>query len=173
MRGLTQGNKQEMVLYLRSMTMADQDVKAWEAEVAALPVRKQKIWKGRVVDSHGCAAVVRYVPCGCDLGFGLVSYFEQRLNAKDAAAMGLPPGSWIPVQTVAQQAEKYASMNRATGGRCLAVDVNTRNPYVPTPNVEDHRASFASQLSSNLTGNHQPHRHRVSVPTRAGEPVRG
>ena len=154
-------------------TLADQSVKAWQAEVAALPVRKQRIWKQRVLDSHGCLSVVRYVPGGHDLGFGHVTYFAQRLSAKEAADRGVPPGSWIPVVSVAQRADLHEVVSRATGGRTRLIDIDTQTPFVPTYDGAGYLDSFMTQLSSNLTGNHQPHKHRVSVPTRAGEPVRG
>ena len=32
---------------------------------------------------------------------------------------------------------------------------------------------MASETLGNLTGNHEPRNHRISIPTRAGEPVRG
>ena len=32
---------------------------------------------------------------------------------------------------------------------------------------------MASETLGNLTGNHEPRTHRINIPTRAGEPVRG
>ena len=32
---------------------------------------------------------------------------------------------------------------------------------------------MAAERFGNLTGNHEPRTHRISIPTRAGEPVRG
>ena len=162
-----------MAIWFYRATIPDVHVKAWEAEVAALAVRKRRNWKQRTSDAQGCLCAVRYVPSGHDLGFGHVTYFELRVSDKAAAESGLPPGSRIPLQSVAQRAEVYAAASRATGGRALAVDLDTRTTYVPTPDVAEYAARVASKVASNSTGNHQPHRHRVSVPTRAGEPVRG
>ena len=46
-------------------------IEMWEAELAALPVRKRKNWKGSMIDRFGVKGVVVYDPQGIEVpGYG-------------------------------------------------------------------------------------------------------
>ena len=55
-------------------------IEMWKAEIAALPVRKRKNWKGSMIDRFGVRGVVVYDPQGIEVpGYGR-THFKQRMS---------------------------------------------------------------------------------------------
>ena len=66
--------------YLATTSVPVDSIEMWKAEIAALPVRKRKNWKGRMVDRFGVRGVVVYDPQGIEVpGYGR-THFKQRMN---------------------------------------------------------------------------------------------
>ena len=71
-------------------------IEMWKAEIAALSVRKRKIWKGRMVDRSGVRGVVVYDPLGLEVpGYGH-THFKQRMN-EQKKGMYATEQEWRPV----------------------------------------------------------------------------
>jgi hypothetical protein len=151
-------------------TICDALYQEWAAEVAALPPRKQKKWSSWVMDKHGCRITVRYAPQ--EAGLGVHTLFEERLTAQSAADRGLPTGTWIPVQSVSQRAEKAARM-KENGEELLVADIASRSFVQPTLDNAEHVALAWADAAAAHTGNHRPNVRAVRVPTAPGQPVRG
>ena len=132
-------------------------IDGWMAEIAKLPPRKQKNWKGHLYDKWNVSQRVRYVPGGRTLGEGpdaLTTYFEvwKQANREQGHA-------WWPVLSheSLHDAGTYLSMSRA-GLRLMT--------------AADPLAEFHDIQGENLTGNHYRN-HFIKVPTAPGEPCRG
>ena len=129
----------------------------WMAEIAKLPPRKQKNWKGHLYDKWNVSQRVRYVPGGRTIGEGpdaLTTYFEvwKQANREKGHA-------WWPVLSheSLHDAGTYLPMSRA-GLRLMT--------------AADPLEEFNEIQGENMTGNHYRN-HFIKVPTAPGEPVRG
>ena len=71
-------------------------IEMWKAEIAALPVRKRKNWKGSTTDRFGARCVVVYDPQGIEVpGYGR-AHFKQRMN-EQKKSMYATEQEWRPV----------------------------------------------------------------------------
>jgi len=152
-------------------TVCDVLYQRWMDEVDALPVRKKAKWSAWVKDKYGCRISVRCAPR--EIGFGVLTLFEERLTAQSAADRGLPAGTWIPVLSVSLRAALVETMEAETGEETLVADVASRTMERVTHDNDEHVARAQAEVAARHTGNHRPRTHAVAVPTAPGQPVRG
>ena len=144
-------------------------IQSWEDEIAAMKPRKAKNWKTKVPNCSGQLDVVRYVPEGVQVDvpggervhFVLkTSDWDKNANRKFQSKGGTVVGDWIPIvpaDSVVPSAEAVAD-----------------NPRVAQAILDGTwQEELRNIVDENATGNHGPRNHRIGVPTRAGEPVRG
>ena len=153
------------VTHFRTTTVPDSTLHAWDAEIKALPARKLKHWKAVLIDPYGIRCQVRFSEAPVPIGPNALSHFQARLSTQVTASSELPVGGWVPVQSVSQRADVHRY------SKTIGVQLCGN----PSPNEDDdeHLRSAVAGVLARSTGNHRPHRHRISVPTAAGEPVRG
>ena len=86
-------------------------IEMWKAEIAALPVRKRKNWKGSMIDRCGVRGVVVYDPQGIEVpGYGR-THFKQRMN-EQKKSMYATEQEWRPVMPMGwQQQEPAGGLN--------------------------------------------------------------
>ena len=145
-------------------TAPDFTLDAWNAEIRTLPTRKLKHWKSVLVDPYGIRCQVRFSEAPIPIGPDAFSHFQERISTQAATSSGLPTGTWVPVQSVSQRAGVHRHSETIGVQLCGA----------SSPEDDDaHVRAAVAEVSAHSTGNHRPRRHRVSVPTAAGEPVRG
>jgi hypothetical protein len=148
--------------------MTDAQLEEWAAEVSALPPRKRKNWKPRAGarGADGSLAVVRVAA-----GEGV--HFERRLSAREAALRGMPAGSWLPIISVTERGLMLEELREHVGAERVAVVQPGGGPADLRPGDDAFLEDAVAEWLAARTGNHRPHRHRVRIPTAAGEPVRG
>ena len=67
-------------MYLATTSAPGDRIEMWKAQIAALPARKRKNWKGSMIDRFGVRGVVVYDPQGIEVpGYGR-THFKQRMN---------------------------------------------------------------------------------------------
>ena len=152
-------------------TVSDVLYQRWMDEVAALPARKKAKWSAWVKDKYGCRISVRCAPR--EIGFGVLTLFEERLTAQSAADRGVPAGTWIPILSVSLRAALVETMEAETGEETLVADVASRTMERVTHDNAEHVARAQAEVAARHTGNHRPRTHAVAVPTAPGQPVRG
>ena len=131
-------------------------IDGWMAEIAKLPLRKQKNWKGHLYDKWNVSQRVRYVPGGRTIGEGpdaLTTYFEvwKQANREKGHA-------WWPV----------FSHDSRLGRTCIPISKAGLRLMTAADPLEE----FNDIQRENLTGNHYRN-HFIKVPTAPGEPCRG
>ena len=134
-------------------------IDGWLAEIARLPPRKQKNWKGHLSDKWNVKQRVRYVPGGRTVGEGpgaLTTYFEVWKQAN----RGEKGNAWWPVLT-------HKALEDAGG---IVRPMSMAGLRLMT--AADPLAEFNEIQGENLTGNHYRN-HFIKVPTAPGEPCRG
>ena len=141
-------------------------IEMWKAEIAALPVRKRKNWKGSMTDRFGVRGVVVYDPQGIEVpGYGR-THFKQRMN-EQKKSMYATEQEWRPVMPMGWQQQEPAGglhiMHLRTGTDA------TMDGH--TPQIQHDM--LVTEKHTNQTGNHEPRNHTSRVPTAPGEPVRG
>ena len=141
-------------------------IEMWKAEIAALPVRKRKNWKGSMTDRFGARGVVVYDPQGIEVpGYGR-THFKQRMN-EQKKSMYATEQEWRPVMPMGWQQQEPA-------GGLNIFHVRTGNDAPRdghTPQIQHDM--LETEKRANQTGNHEPRNHPIRVPTAPGEPVRG
>ena len=141
-------------------------IEMWKAEIAALPVRKRKNWKGSMTDRFGVRGVVVYDPQGIEVpGYGR-THFKQRMN-EQKKSMYATEQEWRPVMPMGwQQQEPAGGLNiwHIRTGTDATMDGHT--PQIQHDMLE-------TEKRANQMGNHEPRNHPIHVPTAPGEPCRG
>ena len=136
------------------------EIEAWKLKVEALPARKQKSWKGSLVDKWGVRSTVRFRDGAF---FNLVSEKKAADLRKEASERGMeyivPDDLWVRILTIEDNLGKPL---HAAAARLM-----------DTVGTVDYDGTFFDIVDSTHTGNHGPRNHSIAVPTRAGEPVRG
>ena len=137
----------------------------WEQEIASLPVRKRKNWKGVSISSFWAYDKVYYDAEGVEVqGYGRV-HFLQRMSQQKQAMFDTNQ-AYRPVLPIGWQHDLPDTMN--------VVSVRTgSDATMDFASPDAQRAHLVAEREANATGNHEPRNHAVRVPTRAGEPVRG
>ena len=129
-------------------------IDGWMAEIAKLPPRKQKNWKGHLYDKWNVSQRVRYVPGGRTILEGaLTTYFEVWKQAnREKGHAWWPVFSWESLDAFPCRPLSMAGLRLMTAA--------------------DPLAEFNEIQGENLTGNHYRN-HFIKVPTAPGEPCRG
>ena len=136
-------------------------------EVLKLKPQKRKNWKGALMNTIGQKTRVRYVEAGIEVpGYKFVSHFENKLSGQMQSKYGteqewrvvLPSG--LP-RVDADNADEIIHFR------------DSRDVRRDSMSSWEQSLDMASETLGNLTGNHEPRNHRISIPTRAGKPVRG
>ena len=153
--------------YLATTSVPVDSIEMWKAEIAALPVRKRKNWKGSMTDRFGVRGVVVYDPQGIEVpGYGR-SHFKHRMN-EQKKSMYATEQEWRPVMPMGWQQQEPA------GAFNTYIHVRTGNDAAMdghTPEIQHDM--LQTETHANQTGNHEPRNHPIRVPTAPGEPVRG
>ena len=133
---------------LKVSLVADTQYHHCRQEVEALPLRKQSKWHKIVRDNHGVKHRVCFV--NGELVFKGASGWVTLKPLGDAHLYH------TSFEDPSDEA-RFQRLNRAheSGGTLAA------------------REEFARQVEETATGNHKSKPHKISVPTRPGEPVRG
>lgn len=153
------------ITFYRTSTVPDQVMRDWLKEIESLPNRKLKQWKSALIDPYGIRCQVRYSIVPLPTGPNHTSHFKERLSTQACVNSGFPGENWIPVQSVSQRAEVHRYAQTVAG--------QVFGPTTLIENDNEHVSDAYAGVMSRATGNHKPHRCRISVPTAAGEPVRG
>ncbi len=136
-------------------------------EIASLPTRKRKNWKGWATDQFDAKGVVFYDAEGVEVpGYGRV-HFVQRMN-QQKQAMYKTEQKTRPLLPIGWQQNLPDTMNVVSmrTGTDAAMDSMS-------PGEQSAHMSLRAIREANATGNHEKRNHPVRVPTKAGEHVRG
>ena len=137
----------EKILDLQHMlAMPDDEYAAYLAEVRSLKPKKQKLWKRWNEMTDGSTKTIRYDGNG---------FYTQWLNQRVAV---------YSVSMVAEREREQLSRGPLHGFG--AQGNNYRDPV-------SYHADMDRMQDETHTGKHHSRNHRIGVPTRAGEPVRG
>ena len=151
--------------YLATTSVPGDSIEMWKAQIAALPARKRKNWKGSMIDRFGVRGVVVYDPQGIEVpGYGR-THFKQRMS--EQKKMYATAQEWRPVMPMGwQQQEPAVGLNflHVRTGTDATMDRHT-------PQIQHDM--LATEKRANQTGNHEPRNHPIRVPTAPGQPVRG
>jgi hypothetical protein len=154
----------------------------WQAEVDALPKRKQCKWKALAIDTRGCIQKVRYR--GQEIGFQMKC--NQALSMESVEGTIFPDDGWVPIHAEDKAATK-AQIQAAYGDLANKCNPECRITSEWAQNVMDLIHSFGLEgeelevfkgkcfeilMDMHYTGKHYRN-HRCSIPTAAGQPVRG
>ena len=137
---------------------SEQMINKWKAEIAALPEKKRRKWKGNLWDKWNVSQRVRYV--GEQIIQGTESdplkyYFEVYKQPNREGG-----GCWWPVVV-------HAELAAAAYGPIVLSEYGAR--LAQAPNMFEE---FINIQGETHTGNHYRN-HYISVPTAPGEPCRG
>ena len=136
------------------------------AQVAALKPKKRKTWKSTLTDARGQNTRVRYVEDGIKLpGRKFVSHFQNKLSGEKPAQYGIDD-EWrtvIPMGLPTVDIEDAHVVHLRRERDVARYSMSSREQCM----------DIALEVVGNHTGNHEPQNHRISIPTRAAEPVRG
>ena len=137
----------------------------WRAELAALPPRKRKSWKGILADKWNVRQKVRWLGQARTVQMvdGVSTPYEFVVYKHAEKTCG---STWVPVVDLAWRDEL------PEGTEVLMSDA-ARRLYDARLKGEDEAVVFDQIQEENMTGNHHRNPKPVRVPTRAGEPVRG
>ena len=150
------------VVYCFSATTAA-ILDGWRAELAAMPARERKNWKGILSDKWNVRQKVRWLGkvYTADVGDGVSVQYEFACYKHADKVCG---STWVPVIDLACQDLLEAPKILTDAGRRL---LDARR------DGEDMSAVFRDIQAENSTGNHYRNPRPVKVATKAGEPVRG
>ena len=136
-------------------------------EVQKRKPQKRKNWKGSLQNTGGVKTRVRYVEAGIEIpGYSFVSHFENKLSEQMQSKYGTEQ-EWrvvIPKGLPKVDADNADEIYHFRDQRDVRRD---------SMSSWEQSLDMASETLGNLTGNHEPRNHRITIPTRAGEPVRG
>ena len=136
-------------------------------EVQKLKPQKRKDWPGALTNTIGQKTRVRYAEAGIEVpGYNFVSHFENKLSGQMQSTYGteqerrvvIPKG--LPKVHDDNADEIYHFRDQ-------------RDVRRDSMSSWEQSLDMASETLGNLTGNHGPRNYRISIPTRAGEPIRG
>ena len=137
------------------------------SEVQKLKPQKRKNWKGLLVDAHGQKTRVRYVADGIRMPeYDFTSHFENKMSGLTKSKYGTQE-EWRVV--IPKNLPKVGDENIDEVLHFRTQRDVGRDGMSP----QEQSLDFAAEALANHTGNHEPRNHRINVPTRAGEPVRG
>ena len=136
-------------------------------EVQKLKPQKRKNWKGALMNTIGQKTRVRYVEAGIEVpGYNFVSHFENKLSGQMQSKYGTEQ-AW---RVVTPKGLPKADDDNADETYHFRDQRDVRRDSMSS---WEQSLDMASETLGNLTGNHEPRNHRITIPTRAGEPVRG
>ena len=99
--------------YLATTSVPGDSIEMWKAQIAALPARKRKNWKGNMIGRFGVRGVVVYDPQGIEVpGYGR-THFKQRMN-EQKKSMYATEQEWCPVMPTGWQQRKPVFLLRET-----------------------------------------------------------
>ena len=138
-----------------------------ELEVASLTPKQRRKWKTTIIDNFGQRTSVRYNEAGIPIpGYNFTSHFENKLNGQKQGKLqtnqewrAIKPMD-LPLADIPDDVQAIL-MRR---GNDVALD--------GLPSSSQSMMLNAERVA-NYTGNHEPRNHPISVPTKAGEPVKG
>ena len=138
----------------RSIVLVPQElINAWCMQLSALPPRKRRSWKGRVLDGRGVASRVRFRANGNELG-SCRSCFQEYNTALS---------SWLAIYAYESVRGACTSFTLAAGPLAARTDMAMQ---------QGDYGRLCSMYPAQSSG--KPRRnHWISVPTRPGEPTRG
>ena len=113
--------------YLATTSVPGDSIEMWKAQIAALPVRKRKNWKGSMIDRFGVRGGVVYDPQGIEVpGYGR-TYFKQRMNEQKKSMYGTAQ-EWLAAAGASGRVEHLplSHWQRRNDGRTYPQDP-TRN----------------------------------------------
>ena len=164
-----------MMVYIKAMH--PMILAEWTAEIQALPKRKQGGWHTLLKNVDGTFRKVR-----CDNGF-----FELKVSAKNMADhhTTMPKGGWAPIvpqktKVTMEQIERsygkgIAEAHFNEGEKTVIFGRNANLSDAQANSIEGLAAGWATTMQGiqeNHTGQHYRNK-TISVPTAAGEPMRG
>ena len=153
------------VLYTTSIPAVNYE--KMHTEVLKLKPQKRKNWKGVLANTAGQNTRVRYVEAGIKVpGYNFVSHFENKLSGQMQSTYGTEQ-EWRVVIP-----RGLPKVDDDDADEILHVR-DQRDVRRDCMSSWEQSLDIASETLGNLTGNHEPRNHRISIPTRAGEPVRG
>ena len=136
-------------------------------KVLKLKPQKRKNWKGVLANTSGQHTRVRYVEDGIQVpGYDFVSHFENKLSGQMQAKYATEE-EWRVVIPRGLPRADIDSIDEVIHLR------DRRDVRRDNMSSWEQTLDIASETLGNLTGNHEPRNHHISIPTRAGEPVRG
>ena len=135
------------ILHLTHMiAMPDDEYAAYLAEVRCLKPKKQKLWKRQNVKTDGSTQTIRFDGEG---------FYTQWLNQRVAVKS---------VSMIAELEREQRLRGPLHGFGIQGINYKDRAAY---------HADMDRMQDETHTGKHHPRNHRIGVPTKAGEPVRG
>ena len=167
---------------LRTAGISGKTIEEWQAEVDALPKRKQCKWKSQVIDSRGCVQKVRYL--GKEIGFQVKSSQARCMESVEGTIF--PENGWAPVHAEDKPATKK-QIQAAYGDLAEICNLERRVTSEWAQKVMDLIHSFGLEgeelevfkekcfeklIKMHYTSNHYRNQ-KCSIPTAAGQPVRG
>ena len=167
---------------LKTAMIAGKRIEEWQAEVDALPKRKQCKWKTLAVDTRGCIQKVRYL--GKEIGFQMKC--SRHLCMESVEGTIFPDDGWVPIHAEDKPSTKK-QIQAAYGDLAEIYNPDLRVTSEMTRNVMNLIHSFGLEgeelevfkercfdglINLNHTGNHYRNQ-KCSIPTAAGQPVRG
>ena len=183
----------------QTSSVANELMKEWEEEVAALTFSKRQKWKGSMHNQSGVISLVKYVPDGVCVD-SVTTHFVHKLDAQRKGGRGTEL-AWIPVFSHSQRAARAAALvseSEEKGEKKLFLFTAPPGAVPAYTDEMDARLQAASSqpigvfgnegvrgkdwrvrelirehMEVAAAGNHSPRRHPIRVPTAPGEPVRG
>ena len=136
-----------------------------EAQVASLTPKQRRKWKTVIVDTFGQRTSVRYNEAGIPIpGYNFTSHFENKLNGQKQGKLQTNQ-EWRAIKPMdlplADSPDDVILMRRGNDAAMDGLPSSSQSMMLNAERVANH------------TGNHEPRNHSISVPTKAGEPVRG
>ena len=168
------------------MAVPADKLQQWHAEIAALPPRKRGAWKLLTRSSNGALHRIRYA--GPEIGFQLKCH--QTFGEKEAKnQMVYPASGWAPmysedsfpteVQIRASYGNKFCDETVVITSDPIRTQTDSeREQILEASGLEGEERELLKQLllkaaiERNHTGLHHRN-HRTTVPTPAGQPMRG
>jgi len=150
---------------LCTISVPAERIAEWEREIASLPARKRKNWKGCAADQFSAKCKVVYDAEGIEVPGYCRVHFKQRMCQQKQAMFGTNQ-AYRPVLPIGWQHDLPEHM------QVLSVRTGS-DATMDFASPDAQRTHLVAEREANATGNHEPRNHAVRVPTRAGEPVRG
>ena len=165
-----------MAIYVKSMHPLV--LEGWLAEVDALPNRKKSKWSALAKNPQGVWHKYRYNEGHFEIKF------DAAVNKQFGTVMTYPTDGWAPVVPLRGTAT-FEQIERAYGSRHAREVTENRHDTICAGRLEQtdeeavSRAGLVQQhnatvlaIAANQTGHHHRN-HAITVPTAAGQPVRG